>query len=277
MCLFTGGTASYRDGNSNKTAPGNECTAGDRYTVPAGGQSATLLLSSKQTVAKALILVDRPVAIVPSNIDPSLSWNLANCHSVELWPVVEGIALTNAFGVELGVTEQEYGGIFPHVSCANHCCGLNTAIKWDPATFSVSMYSLRDVQAGEEIHNQYIDVLALAPNDGPSSPNTTFDAARAELRDWRNTHTQDSSLGQRDMCRSDDVVIESSLRALELVRQEGLWGMQVPFMEDLALSYAVLGDEERFRVWAEKVVELCCGQDPKRAHKFAQWLADPVV
>ncbi|KAF7315288.1 SET domain-containing protein [Mycena indigotica] len=251
MCLFTGGTASYRDGNSNKTAPRQRMHGWRQIYCTRGW----------------------PVAIVPSNIDPSLSWKreafdglipriipsereclleLANCHSVELWPVVEGIALTNAFGVELGVTEQEYGGIFPHVSCANHCCGLNTAIKWDPATFSVSMYSLRDVQAGEEIHNQYIDVLALAPNDGPSSPNTTFDAARAELRDWRNTHTQDSSLGQRDMCRSDDVVIESSLRALELVRQEGLWGMQVPFMEDLALSYAVLGDEERFRVWAEK-------------------------
>ncbi|KAF7315061.1 SET domain-containing protein [Mycena indigotica] len=283
------------------------------YVASAGNKGAGMF-AARDIPAGALILVDRPVAIVPSNIEPLLSWKreafdaliariipsererllqLANCHSVESRPIVEGIALTNAFGVELGVTEQEYGGIFPSVSRANHCCGLNTAIKWDPATFSVSMYSLCDVQAGEEIYNQYIDVLAPRAERRAQLARYDFiclcqhcdlpddeavaksDAARAELRDWRNTHTRFEPWAE-DMCRSDDVVIESSLRALELVRQEGLWGMQVPFMEDLALSYAVLGDEEQFRVWAEKVVELCSGQDPKRANKFAQWLADPA-
>lgn len=77
------------------------------------------------------------------------------------------------------------------------------------------------------------------------------------------------------MCRADDDIIVSNLRALALVKQEGLYGMQVPFIEEIALSYAVLGDELRFREWAQQVVDLCAGQDPERASKFAGWMAEP--
>ncbi|KAF7297931.1 SET domain-containing protein [Mycena chlorophos] len=286
------------------------------YVADAGNKGAGMF-AARDIPAGALILVDRPVVIVPSDIDPeSCTWKrdafdaliprvssrsrerllaLANVHPLEDNPVVEGIALTNAFGVDLvlpPVSEQEYGGIFPDISRANHCCGLNTAIKWDPETFSVWMYSLRDVRAGEEIHNQYIDVLAprderraelarykftcMCPHcDLPDAEAVArSDAARAELRHWRNLYTRFEPWAE-DMCRADDTVINSSLRALGLVEQEGLWGMQVPFMEDIALSYAVLGDEVQFRVWAEKVVVLCRGQDPKRAARFSRWLEDP--
>ncbi|KAJ7072795.1 hypothetical protein C8F01DRAFT_261181 [Mycena amicta] len=283
------------------------------YIASAGVQGAGMF-AARDISAGALILVERPVAIVPSNIGapqwkrdafdalvPRISREsreallaLANCHPVSERPVVEGIALTNACQVDLpAVTRQEYGGIFPNLSRANHRCGLNISVKWDLDTFSVSVYSLRDLRAGEEIYNQYIDVLAPRADRRTQLERYDFlclcahcdlpdeeavarsDAARAELRDWRNTHPRFEPWS-KDMCRADDTVIVSSLRALELIGQEGLYGMQVPFMEEIALSYAVLGDEEQFRVWAQKVVALSAEQDPKRAAKFTGWIDKPT-
>ncbi|KAK7033236.1 SET domain-containing protein [Favolaschia claudopus] len=265
--------------------------------------------------AGGLILVDRPIAVVPSSV--TAEWKreafdaliprispvsreallaLANCKPLEECPVVEGIALTNAFQIDLPVpplaAAQEYGGVFPNISRANHRCGLNTAIKWDLASFSVSMYALRPVRTGEEIHNQYIDVLATRAERRAQLARYDFectcphcdladedavarsDAARAELRDWRQLHPRFLPWSM-DMCRPDDTIIDSSLRALDLIEQEGLYGMQVPFIEDVALSYAVLGDESQFREWAQKIVDLCSGQDPTRAAKFARWIENP--
>ncbi|CAK5266075.1 unnamed protein product [Mycena citricolor] len=284
------------------------------YVADAGFKGAGMF-AARDIPAGSLILCDRPIAVVPSEVSApwkreafdaliprislksrALLLDLANCKPVSEHPVVEGIALTNAFGITLPVppdaSPQEYGGAFPNISRANHACGLNTAVKWDLQSFSVSMYALRDVRAGEEIFNQYIDVLAprevrraqLArygfectcrhcnlPDEAAVSRS---DAARAELRDWRSLHPRYLPWST-DMCREDDVVIVSNLRALELIEQEGLHGMQVPFIEEIAMSYALLDDESNFRIWARKVVVLCAGQDPERAQKFSRWLENP--
>lgn len=284
------------------------------YVADAGIKGAGMF-ARRDIPAGGLILVDRPIAVVTSNVDapwkreafdallPRISQisrdrllALANCKPLSECPVVEGIALTNASQIDLPVpllaAPQEYGGIFPDVSRANHSCGLNSAVKWDPASFSVCMYALRPVRAGEEIHNQYIDVLA--PRDERRAQLACYDfecmcthcdlpdaaavarsdAARTELRNWRHLHPRFLPWST-DMCRADDAVIVSNLRALALIEQEGLYGLQVPFIEEIALCHAVLGDEPRFRKWAQKVVDLCVGQDPERAAKFAAWIADP--
>jgi hypothetical protein len=80
---------------------------------------------------------------------------------------------------------------------------------------------------------------------------TRSDTARAELRDWRQLHPRFLPWST-DICRADDAIIVSNLRALALIEQEGLHGMRVPFIEEIALSFAVLGDESRFREWAQK-------------------------
>ncbi|KAJ7503125.1 hypothetical protein B0H11DRAFT_619472 [Mycena galericulata] len=285
------------------------------FFVADAGIKGAGMFAARDIPAGGLILVDRPVAVVPSNLlapwkreafdailarishasrDALLS--LANCRPLSECPVVEGVALTNAFQIELPIpptaAPQEYGGIFPDVSRANHSCGLNTAVKWDLASFSVTMYSQRPIRAGEEIHNQYIDVLAPRAARRAQLAHYGFecmcvhcdlpdeaavarsDAARAELRNWLHLHPRFLPWST-DMCRADDTIIVSNLRALELIEQEGIYGMQVPFMEEIALSYAVLGDEPQFREWAQKVVDLCVGQDPKTAAKFAGWIAKP--
>ncbi|KAJ7261835.1 hypothetical protein B0H12DRAFT_1013307 [Mycena haematopus] len=284
------------------------------YIADAGIKGAGMF-AARDIPAGGLILVDRPIAVVPSNVHapwkreafdallPRISQisrdtllALANCKPLSECPVVEGIAFTNAIQIDLPVPPlaalQEYGGVFPSVSRANHSCGLNVAVKWDLDAFSVSMYALRPFRAGEEIYNQYIDVLSPRAERRADLARYGFecmcthcdlpdtdavarsDASRAELRNWRHLHPRFLPWST-DMCRADDAIIVSNLHALALIEQEGLYGLQVPFMEEIALSYAVLGDEPRFREWAQQVVDLCAGQDPKRSARVSGWIADP--
>ncbi|KAJ7188893.1 hypothetical protein C8R46DRAFT_1244109 [Mycena filopes] len=285
------------------------------FSVADTGTMGAGMFAVQDIPAGGLILVDRPIVVVPSSVESSwtreafdallprispisrdILLDLANCKPLAECPVVQGIALTNASQIELPVppnaAPQEYGGVFPHICRANHSCGLNTTSKWDPASFSTSMYALRPIHAGEEIFNQYIDVLApraerrahlarygftcmCAHCDLPDAAAVArSDAARLELRDWRQLH-QRFAPWSTDLCRADDALVVSHQRALTLIAQEGLYGLQVPFMEEIALSYAVMGDEARFCEWAQKVVNLCVGLDPRRAVKFAGWIADP--
>ncbi|KAJ7903401.1 hypothetical protein B0H14DRAFT_3421624 [Mycena olivaceomarginata] len=218
------------------------------YIADAGLKGAGLF-AAEDIPAGAVILVDRPIAVVPSNVNapwkreafdallPRISQisretllALANCKPLSECPVVEGIALTNATGIYLSappsVAPQEYGGVFPLVCRANHSCGLNIAVKWDLPSFSVSMYALRPFRAGEEIYNQYVDVLAPRAERRAHLARYGFeavtrsDAARAELRDWHQLHPRFLPWST-DMCRADDAIIVSNLRALALIEQEG--------------------------------------------------------
>lgn len=165
-------------------------------------------------------------------------------------------------------------------------------VKWDLASFSVALYTQRPLRAGEEIHNQYVDVLApravrhaqlarygfvcmCVHCDLPDAAAVArSDAAREELRDWHLRHPHFLPWAT-DLGRADDTILAANLRALALIEQEGLHGLQVPFLEEIALSYALLGDAPLFRRWAQKLVDLCEAQDPDRAMEFAAWMANP--
>jgi hypothetical protein len=100
------------------------------------------------------------------------------------------------------------------------------------------------------------------------------DLARAELRDWK--YINPGFLNwSTDMCRSDDTIIKSHQRALELINQEGMHGLQCTYLDGIALSYAMLGDVEQFRVWGQRLVDVCVVQDPEHAAEYVRWLANP--
>ncbi|KAJ7188896.1 hypothetical protein C8R46DRAFT_1157724 [Mycena filopes] len=285
------------------------------FFVADAGIKGAGMFAARDIPAGGLILVNRPIVVVPSNVDSSwrreafdallprispisrrLLLDLANCKPLSEYPVVLGIALTNAFRIDLPVpptaTPQEYGAVFPHICRTNHSCGLNTASKWDLSSFSISMYALRNIRAGEEIFNQYIDVLAPRAQRRANLARYGFtcmcqhcdlpdaaavarsDAARLELRNWRHLHPRFLPWST-DLCRPDDTIIVANQRALELIDREGLYGLRVPFMEEIAWSYALMGDEARFYEWAQRVVDLCKGQDPQRADRFAGWIKNP--
>jgi hypothetical protein len=75
-----------------------------------------------------------------------------------------------------------------------------------------------------------------------------------------------------DLCRSDDAVISSHMAALNLIEQEGMHGLQGLFLEEIALCYAVIGDEEQFKHWGQRFVERCQVEDEEMTREIKGWL-----
>lgn len=100
------------------------------------------------------------------------------------------------------------------------------------------------------------------------------DLSRAKLRDW--PHINPGYLKwSTDLCRADDVIIKSHQEALALIEQEGMYALRCLYMEEIMLSYALLGEEAQFRDWAQKLLNLCAFQDPALAADVRTWLKNP--
>ncbi|KAJ6590038.1 hypothetical protein DFH09DRAFT_1359060 [Mycena vulgaris] len=277
------------------------------FIVADAGSKGAGLFATRDIPAGAVILVEQPLIVVPAIVPfprkadayaallPRLSQSsrdtllaLTNCKPPSECGPIEGIARTNASQIDLPTPPEmssnvtEYGGVFPTLSRANHSCDLSTTLKWDLASFSIALYAQRAHCAGEEIHIQYVDVLAPCAVRRAQLARYGFtcecvhcvrpdDDARAVLGTWPPRFLPWAT----DLRRADDAMITANRRALALIEQEGLHALQVPFVEEIALSYALLGDELQFREWAQQVVDLCAGQDPERAEEFAAWMASP--
>ncbi|KAJ7108455.1 hypothetical protein C8R43DRAFT_905374 [Mycena crocata] len=283
------------------------------FIIADAGSKGVGMFAIRDIPAGTLLLVEQPIVVAPAIVPvsckmaaynaflPRISpaacdtlFALSNCKpSAECGPV-EGIVSTNASQIDLPTPDgAEYGGVFPTVSRANHSCSMSTTATWDPASFSVALYTQRIFRAGEEIHHPYVDVLApraerraqLLRRYGFTCtcahcalPNAAAiarsDAARAELRAWPHLHTSFRDWAS-DLQQSDNTLIVSHLRALALIAQEGLPALQMPFIEEIALGYALLGDALRFRYWAQRVVDVCGALDAERGKEFATWLENP--
>ncbi|KDR68442.1 hypothetical protein GALMADRAFT_257170 [Galerina marginata CBS 339.88] len=282
--------------------------------------------------AGELIVAEHPALILPSGKFPAEVYNeLGNRLSKERRAVllslsnsrpkeecespVEGIVRTNALVLELDPKEEIsedkreiYGGVYPFINRANHSCGPNAAVKWDLASLTESLYALRPIAAGEEIHKPYINPAlpretrisilqknyrftcdcpwcnirqSLDPRVKQSdftldelTQIATSDANRAQLGTWIFTHPGYKKWST-DLARTDDVVISSHIEALALIEKEGMQGLQNLFIEEIAMCYSMLGDIGAFREWGKRVVTLNQVEDPALARKFEEWLVDP--
>ncbi|KAF8234362.1 SET domain-containing protein [Tricholoma matsutake] len=226
---------------------------------------------------------------------------MANCRSLEECCMEEGIARTNGTALDFAFPPsmskdpevREYGGVFLKVNRTNHSCGPNAAHRWDFASFSSSLYALRPITAGEEITMMYTDISASREVrreklrrlygfdcectycDLPDKKAVAHsDLSRAKLRDW--PHINPGYLKwSTDLCRADDVIIKSHQEALALIEQEGMYALRCLYMEEIMLSYALLGEEAQFRDWAQKLLNLCAFQDPALAADVRTWLKNP--
>ena len=181
-------------------------------------------------------------------------------------------------------------------------CGPNAAIKWDRAALTLTLYALRAIPAGVEIHKTYLDPAlpraertahllknyrfacdcpwcAIRADGAPLDPAelarvAVSDARRAALGRWILTHLRYKKWS-RDLARADDVVIAGHLEALELIRLEGMEGLQNLFIEEIAMCYALLGDLDEFVRWGNMTVQLSRIEDPPVAARFEEWLVDP--
>ena len=124
------------------------------------------------------------------------------------------------------------------------------------------------------------DNINSAPNENVAlSPEELIQVAasdnnRAQLVKWIFTHPGYLKWST-DLCRPDDLVIAAHLEALALIDKEGLQGLQNLFTEEIAMCYAILGDEVEFQRWGQRVVQLSRVEDPPLAAKFEGWLEDP--
>ena len=124
------------------------------------------------------------------------------------------------------------------------------------------------------------DDAATLSNENPAfnsvelSQIAASDNNRALLVKWIFTHPGYLKWST-DLCRSDDLVITAHLEALALIDKEGLQGLQNLFTEEIAMCYAILGDEVEFQRWGQRVVQLSRVEDPPLAVKFEGWLEDP--
>ena len=209
----------------------------------------------------------------------------------------EGIARTNGTDVDLSFPEEmgedraarEYGATFLNIDRCNHSCSPNAAHKWDVGRFASDLYALRDVRAGEEICITYTDVTAprqtrrakleksygfLCRCTGCLRQVEESDRAREELHDWWFINP---SYGKwwKDLCRSDDAVITSHERALGLIEREGLHALQGHFVEEIVLCYAVLGNEDAFRTWGRRFIQISRIPAPQLASQFEIWVSNP--
>lgn len=154
---------------------------------------------------------------------------------------------------------------------------------------------MRAIPAGTEIQKTYIDpalphaerTAHLLTNyrfacdcpwcDVPPSESARIaesDARRKALGRWIFTHLRYKKWS-RDLARVDDIVIREHLEALELIRLEGMEGLQNLFIEELAMCYAMLGDLEEFVRWGNLTQQLTKIEDPLVAERFGDWLVNP--
>ena len=124
-----------------------------------------------------------------------------------------------------------------------------------------------------------INDVTTSSNETAFSPKelaqiATSDNNRGLLVKWIFTHPGYFKWST-DLCRPDDLVINAHLEALALIDKEGLQGLQNLFTEEIAMCYAILGEEAEFRRWGQRVVQLSRVEDPPLAAKFEEWLEDP--
>jgi hypothetical protein len=195
---------------------------------------------------------------------------------------------------------QKFGGVFFKINRCNHSCGPNAAHKWVMSNLSSKLYALRDIEIGKEITSFYTDVTrsrdirrmelernhrftCACPHCSPVSLSgekgidevviQESDDIRHQLRNWLSTRPSYLKWST-DLCRADDTVISSHLLALSLIEKEKMHFLQHIFIEELAMSYAILGNDEKFEFWAKEFIQKCGVEDQERAKEFKSWLED---
>ncbi|KAJ7799295.1 hypothetical protein B0H14DRAFT_2903803 [Mycena olivaceomarginata] len=202
--------------------------------------------------------------------DKAAFMELANSHTKDGSGPIVGIIRTNSVGIDglrPGVKDEMgmYSSVYKNTSRLNHSCSPNTAPHFDMASFSSSLYAVRDIAAGEELTFQYVPTgtsaakrnKALRPydfvctcsacTDAPAS-----DARRAAIKAFIPNVTLWAAV---DRTLPDDSLINKCLEQLELITTEGMEHHHSYALATKALmeTYICLGDVLNASKWAGKL------------------------
>ncbi|KZP26739.1 hypothetical protein FIBSPDRAFT_731811 [Athelia psychrophila] len=237
-------------------------------------------------------------------------------NSDPLRPYAEGIVRTNAFGLPLesldsaGPTDgMTHRGIFLDLSRCNHrhertslilqnTCAPNCTHLWDQSTCSGSLIANRPLGKGEEITIDYINIT------------DSRDIRRANLRDMyhfdcecshcdlpnavaiaesdaaRATISQFGKSGglplpgtwAMDLSLPDGHLVDAYKMCILLHEQEHIIDAKyLERLEHLAICYAMLGEEDSFQTWANRVLQVMDIRSSENKAMWKRWVVDPKV
>ncbi|KAK1757040.1 hypothetical protein QBC47DRAFT_342056 [Echria macrotheca] len=176
--------------------------------------------------------------------------------------VEEDVIGTNSF--QLSVAERGYLGLFPEVSRINHACKPNAHIHFSETTLAMTVWSARDIEAGEEITISYagVDLPSVPRREMLSStwgfdcscslctaPETERKASDDRRLAFHKLRSQALNLAQEGKYKDAAKRLKELLRVVD---EEGL----EPFIGDLyelpARVHYQAGDLETARKYFEK-------------------------
>jgi hypothetical protein len=110
----------------------------------------------------------------------------------------------------------------------------------------------------------------------PSEAVAVSDAARLELKRWPKSYCI-SHEWCPNLSLPDNYLVDGHKRCIELHEREGIIDtIYAGHIEELAVVYAMLGDEQNFRLWAQKAVEQSkIRQMPENTMFWKEWLSYP--
>ncbi|TFY76104.1 hypothetical protein EWM64_g7907 [Hericium alpestre] len=220
---------------------------------------------------------------------------LPNVHPRDECGPLWGVARTNGSGImplllamvvpDMVEHEQlKFLGVCETLSHLNHSCRPNAALHFDLSSFAFMLHAVRSIPAGTEITGSYTDLLA--PTAARQAILATF---RFQCTCASCVNSETSDRRRRELAKSpaleqaamlpwllnkgnlpDDYLTKPSLRALELLRQEGAEASKAYSMHlsQLCLAYAALGDRERYLDARKRSVGLVQGIRPIKIEGF---------
>ncbi|TFY83498.1 hypothetical protein EWM64_g519 [Hericium alpestre] len=207
---------------------------------------------------------------------------LANVHAHATETPLLGVQLTNAIVLPSHVLQEAFpghpmkdgqsmSGVCEVLSRVNHSCSPNAIVGFHLQSFTYVLTAARAISAGTEITRTYIDHAEPTAERQralrPSQITSTTCQPLATVSAW-----------MRDPALSDDHLIQESKRFVRLVQEEGMeanaryYGIH---LLQLALSYAALGDRERYLEARENMMALGRGHRPMNGGE-ARWVLTEV-
>ncbi|KAF8208508.1 hypothetical protein K438DRAFT_1961107 [Mycena galopus ATCC 62051] len=197
---------------------------------------------------------------------------LANSHTEDGSGPCVGIMRTNSLGLsgivpsttKLTEGADVYSATCRDISRLNHSCSPNTSSHFDLASFSYSLYAVRDIAAEEELTYSYVDIeLPSAERNEKLKPygfictcvactDPTSDARRASLEGSAPNVFLWSTINRN---LSEDWIFTKALQQLALLTTEGM-EEHVRYSDAITAmmeAYICLGDADNASKWAAKV------------------------
>ncbi|KAJ6544146.1 hypothetical protein B0H19DRAFT_1267449 [Mycena capillaripes] len=181
-----------------------------------------------------------------------------------------------------GEYEGPHSVVCRDISRINHSCTPNVELTWDAASLSFTLHSNRRISKGEELFRSYENLFAprserverfvtqydfhcTCPSCSlPDEESKKSDQIRRFIVDDLEKFTGGSgddpefSAWLSDPSLPDDYIIARYENIIELMNTDGcgLLPLRVLYLSQLMRTYVALGDAERARYWASKLMDM---------------------